>query len=400
MSVLGRCAHPFHPCDHLVDIGLGKGVPLARPGRQGPRGPRARLRSGPGGRCQAQGGKAAGFTERGSCRSCQRRARPGCEFCCNVPKPSPCSRPTPKDRTSPRGSITYRTTHITPATLLACIDDWVRDAPAGDALSIVLVGLHACGSLTTDILSAFLASRRRASAKWRAVGAVVVGCCYNLMREGGAFAFCPLTCGLYLNLAIFVGSTTDFPLSKDYAALSVRTGWTFLAHPHPHPHTPPSHPPSAFHHATQVPSEWSSHWPRASLAVRKVAWRGVLASLLPPPQDSTAAPPRLRRLNDAIYADWPTFLSCAAQRMRVPPPLPLLADEDRVARERRLEVLHVLRCLLGPVVETWLVLDRARWVQEELADANADVEVVNLFDQSVGSGRNVAIVVRVDADGG
>ena len=87
---------------------------------------------------------------------------------------------------------------------------------------------------------------------------------------------------------------------------------------------------------------------------------------------------------------------------------------------RSLETLHTLRCLLGPVVESAILEDRVGWVKEELlllevehglghglglgavdeaaVDVDVDIEeikvkLVNLFDQSTGSGRNVAIVV-------
>ena len=83
---------------------------------------------------------------------------------------------------------------------------------------------------------------------------------------------------------------------------------------------------------------------------------------------------------------------------------------------RSLETLHTLRCLLGPVVESAILRDRVGWVNEELlllevehglghglgavdqavVDVDVDgikVKLVNLFDQSTGSGRNVAIVV-------
>ena len=66
---------------------------------------------------------------------------------------------------------------------------------------------------------------------------------------------------------------------------------------------------------------------------------------------------------------------------------------------RNLEVLHVMRCLLGPLVETVILKDRLEWVKEELDGGENDeqekrmnVELVNLFDQSTGA-RNVAIVV-------
>lgn len=115
------------------------------------------------------------------------------------------------------GTITHATVHITPATLVSAVDNWVdtwvsnkatlatapnikRDTeweqPFGDADEanerprVLFVGLHACGSLTPDILRALISclsplSGMEQSRLWTAAGAVVVGCCYNLMDPIG-----------------------------------------------------------------------------------------------------------------------------------------------------------------------------------------------------------------------
>ena len=75
-------------------------------------------------------------------------------------------------------------------------------------------------------------------------------------------------------------------------------------------------------------------------------------------------------------------------------------ERTRRRTESRLEVLHTLRCLLGPLVEGMILLDRLIWVREELADiaggsrSEMEVELVNLFDQATGSGRNVGLVIK------
>ena len=100
-----------------------------------------------------------------------------------------------------RGSITHKTIHITPGTLLDAIDEWIAgDNEATHTLAsgsgaaptnVLLVALHACGSLTPDILRAFLASHATDMAHgtrtWQILGVVVVGCCYNLMRPTGDY---------------------------------------------------------------------------------------------------------------------------------------------------------------------------------------------------------------------
>jgi hypothetical protein len=129
---------------------------------------------------------------------------------------------------------------------------------------------------------------------------------------------------------------------------------------------------------------------------------------------------RLGKINSKAYENWEDFLRVAGEKMGVhlsatarSTPLPMTESvnlsliEERQSRETeearwkemesRLEVLHVLRCLLGPLVESMILLDRLVWIREELqvqSDTDGiEAELVNLFNQATGSGRNVAIVV-------
>jgi len=126
---------------------------------------------------------------------------------------------------------------------------------------------------------------------------------------------------------------------------------------------------------------------------------------------------RLGKLRDAAYANWNTFLHIAEQRMQVKFPLNEFDPDEpecatagaqsrkteRETLQRSLEVLHVLRCLVGPVVESTILRDRMEWVRQELGivvvpgpnstSTEPSIELVNLFNQVTGSGRNVAIVI-------
>ena len=126
---------------------------------------------------------------------------------------------------------------------------------------------------------------------------------------------------------------------------------------------------------------------------------------------------RLGKLRDAAYTNWNSFLHIAEQRMQVKFPLDEFDPDEpecaavgaqsrkteRETLQRSLEVLHVLRCLVGPVVESTILRDRMEWVRQELGtvvvpgpnstSTKPRVELVNLFNQATGSGRNVAIVV-------
>lgn len=95
------------------------------------------------------------------------------------------------------GSLTYITTSIDPESLVSSTKGWLEDiSPVADhvpaqATPVLFVALHACGSLTPDILRAFASVRKpnssapSAPTTWMPQGAIVVGCCYNMMRSEG-----------------------------------------------------------------------------------------------------------------------------------------------------------------------------------------------------------------------
>ncbi|KAJ7644304.1 methyltransferase domain-containing protein [Roridomyces roridus] len=238
------------------------------------------------------------------------------------------------------GSITQKNIHITPASLCQAIDEWVAESsPAADPVPVFLVALHACGSLTPDLIRAFFIQRasRANGLLWNPVGMIAIGCCYNLLAPQGLS---------------FNKSRAD-----------------------------------------------------ATLALRKIVWRAIIGARFAKvaadqsgPPDGTGDRPamrRLGRLNNSVYDDWPTFAGVAGARLGVDlggPDVELDAEEQALSRE--LEVLHVLRCIIGPLVESVIIMDREEWVREQLGLASElRVEAVNLFDQATGSGRNVALVV-------
>ncbi|KAF8635916.1 hypothetical protein AX15_000093 [Amanita polypyramis BW_CC] len=341
--------------------------------------------------------------------------------------------------------ILHKTIHITPDTLIPTIDDWIREtsgeANDGNLDPVLFIALHACGSLTPDILRVCINAAHRKNITWRMAGAVVVGCCYNLIKSA------------------------DFPLSKALKSMSASSSDLPALHL----------PSSAFNLATQIPSQWLMS-PKAttsvSLSIRKVVWRALLGrellqasvfreqtgKLLEPEsndpetnlaylQTKVSVPcsrqwsklevrplgtgagnevgigigtsPTMRllgRLPDSAYSNWTTFLHVAGQKLNVDLSASVMQQRDSLL-ERRLEVLHVLRCLVGPLVESLIILDRVQWLKEEWAindlEAPVDsdelrklpeivsekqgdtarVEAINLFDQATGSGRNVAIIV-------
>ncbi|OSD02416.1 hypothetical protein PYCCODRAFT_1435416 [Trametes coccinea BRFM310] len=275
-----------------------------------------------------------------------------------------------------RGSLTYVTAKIDADTLRQSTRAWVESdgtvvdrRPSEEQTGrgpkpVLFVALHACGSLTPDILRAF-AGQPSAKVCWTPRAAVVVGCCYNMLRA------------------------EDFPLSH---ALRSRVALN----------------PNHLQLAAQLPAQWmrSEDTLRdARLALRKVVWRALIQDVLQPPHPNpssgdpgsgsaeAAGKQRLGRLNDSAYADWETFADRVRTRLGMREGSLVRADR---ATERRIEVFHTLRCIVGPVIESLIMLDRAVWLEEELQGTGFRVELVNLFDQASGSGRNVAVVILPD----
>jgi len=212
---------------------------------------------------------------------------------------------------------------------------------------------------------------------------------------------------------------------------------------------------------SEVPLSSSS----AALAIRKVTYRALLARRLPalcrPEGDASQCADvdwrqkRVGRLRGSAYQDFPTYLRVARGKLGLekrPQPMEktgraglamasgtVLGDTNTSSRgvsegeydlesdlnseemklSRTLEVLYVLRCLVGPVVESLIAVDRHLFLQEITdshshlgEDANTDTnnelsensienegldergkaQLVNIFDQSTGSLRNLALV--------
>jgi hypothetical protein len=121
-----------------------------------------------------------------------------------------------------------------------------------------------------------------------------------------------------------------------------------------------------------MPLQWgrtAATLAEAAMAARKVSWRALLSVMLsheseeqPLLSGRTRHLKRLGRLNDSAYRSWKTFLDVVEERLEVKV---TGISRDR-AQESRLEVFHFLRCALGPVVESFLLLDRKLWLQEQL----------------------------------
>jgi hypothetical protein len=183
-------------------------------------------------------------------------------------------------------------------------------------------------------------------------------------------------------------TTGDFPLSQITRAV--------------HPTAPLELTPNHLQLAAQCPAQWSrsqTERERAALARRKIVWRALLARLLHAQPVGPAPANRLGRLPDRAYASWEVFVSTACNKMGVPSPAVHAGGFDSATETLafQLELLHVLRALVGPVIESLIVVDRAVYLAEQVAlgGSEARVRALNVFDQlSSGSARNIALVVE------
>lgn len=168
------------------------------------------------------------------------------------------------------------------------------------------------------------------------------------------------------------------------------------------------------HLATQAPLTWSfdvSGFPSSAtaLSIRKVTYRALLSRRLDPSVRAETGPSTLRdvqwaqkrvgRLASSAYRDFNCYLTLAAKRLQVGEAMldtKTCMQPDESDLQSHLEALYVLRCFIGPVIESYIALDRLLYLQEHLqgSDSKESVHLYNLFDQGTGSLRNLALVWR------
>ena len=89
---------------------------------------------------------------------------------------------------SNKGSLTYKTLAINEESLLKATDEWASSGSEEhvNQLPVMFLALHACGSLTLDVLRAFKSRVNTAGqSAWKPGAALIVGCCYNLLQPEG-----------------------------------------------------------------------------------------------------------------------------------------------------------------------------------------------------------------------
>lgn len=250
----------------------------------------------------------------------------------------------PTDAQNREGTLLHQTIDVNPTSLQRSVTEWLISDSTTNPIPIVCVALHACGSLTPDIFRFFVENSRIAPDRaWFAAGLTVAGCCYNLMSPD-----------------------TDFPLSKLVVdANDELETKLYLSYNHRSL-------------ASQSPLQWainSSTKSIADLAIRKVVYRALLGKLMLSQRDTKLSEAtrsiKIGRLPDTAYTTFGKFVSEAERKLDrtlINEP----CDEVDPSLKSQLEVLHTLRIENLP---------------------GRTIQMINLFEQSLGSGRNVVLSV-------
>ncbi|CEP14918.1 hypothetical protein [Parasitella parasitica] len=248
-------------------------------------------------------------------------------------------------------NLKHVTEKITPENVSQVLERWSPDSSQDKKW--LVTGLHTCGDLSPTIFNLF--------AKSREVSCVVnVGCCYNALTTSG-FPMCE-----YLkekNDLIKVGSTAR--------VLSCHS-----------------------------PSRWIDEGEQCIKAFDNYYFRALLQELLVEKGLSNIDdPPRLGRIKQ--NKEFVSFVKASLKRLKVPGHI-ISAEEAELhylkSKEKQMDkqfvTLWTLRCLLAPVVESIILVDRWLYLRDSIEQSQGDnkgVCMYPLFDLSV-SPRNIVYV--------
>ncbi|SCV68249.1 BQ2448_370 [Microbotryum intermedium] len=247
---------------------------------------------------------------------------------------------------------------------------------ARDVEPAMLITLHGCGDLTISALKGlFLAPRPLPTA-------ILVGCCYNLQSPSSF----PLSDFVARALATTpVGTETKEPMTRAHLRIS-----------------------------PQSPGLWYltlTNSQELKESIVKLGYRARLEAELAAQGLGSEGQRRVGRVSKS--QDYDDYRLKALSKYGVTEVPRLRFGSDEVDEERewtetlyKLQVFWTLRCHLGPVLETLLVLDRFAFLVERLREVEGEegegsklkrsvvLELRNLFDQRSGSVRNMALVLR------
>ncbi|SGY18150.1 BQ5605_C015g07990 [Microbotryum silenes-dioicae] len=251
------------------------------------------------------------------------------------------------------------------------------EPPARDVEPAMLITLHGCGDLTISALQGLFLT------PYSLPTAILVGCCYNLQTPSSF----PLSdCVARALGATSLGSEAKQPMTRSHLRISPQSpGLWYL--------TPTSQ---------QELKE----------SIVKLGYRARLEAELAAQGLGSEGQRRVGRVSKS--QDFDDYRLKALSKYGETEVPRLRFGSDEMGEEKawiealyQLQVFWTLRCHLGPVLETLLVLDRFAFLVERLGEVEQEqeqeqgssrrslvLELRNLFDQSSGSVRNMALVLR------
>ncbi|KAI8082960.1 methyltransferase domain-containing protein [Halteromyces radiatus] len=222
--------------------------------------------------------------------------------------------------------------------------------------SLLICGLHACGDLSTMMLRLFTQQSD--------IQALVnVGCCYHFLSHQGP--------------------SPGFPMSRTLQSFQLGSTACMLA--------------------CQAPSRWLDQKEASIKAYEHhffrclLQWMMIEKGLI----SATDKAPIIGRLNKKRDFDsFPIYVKAALTRLGMDPNA--ISSDDAAAQyhhykhtaqvDKRIAVLWTLRALLGPVIESFILMDRYMYLEETVPPSpTKSVSILPLFDDLV-SPRNMVIV--------
>ncbi|SCZ90819.1 BZ3500_MvSof-1268-A1-R1_Chr1-3g02282 [Microbotryum saponariae] len=289
---------------------------------------------------------------------------------------TPATSPVPE-----KGTLTHLTSSLDAPSIaqLYTLPQAAENAepPARDVEPAMLVTLHGCGDLTISALQVlFLAPCPLPTA-------ILVGCCYNLQTPSSF----PLSDFVARALdTTSLGSETKEPMTRLHLRIS-----------------------------PQSPGLWCltpTSQQELKESIVKLGYRARLEAELAAQGLGSEGQRRVGRVSKS--QDFDDYRLKALRKYGETEVPRLRFGSDEMGEEKawiealyQLQVFWTLRCHLGPVLETLLVLDRFAFLVERLGEVEQEqeqeqassrrslvLELRNLFDQSSGSVRNMALVLR------
>ncbi|KAI8997056.1 methyltransferase domain-containing protein [Pilobolus umbonatus] len=245
------------------------------------------------------------------------------------------------------------TDFITPENASTILSKW---SPQEVNEKWLLCGLHTCGDLSSMMLKLFNTSKDITCL-------VNVGCCYHFLTEDES------------------DPSRGFPLSTITIKAQLKLGKT------------------AKMLSCQAPVRWQTQIKETLMAYEHHFFRALLQFIMVEKglTDVSVAPVvgRLNKKKDFI--SFPIYVQAALGRLKLPGAITLeeaetyIKEYKRKKVDKQITILWTLRALLGPVIESLILMDRWLYVNENMQDSpTKGIWLWPLFDPVI-SPRNMVI---------